>query len=298
MMGGSSSEREISLKSGEAVFKALRDLGLDVVALDVAQETEDEIRRLIAEETVQIVFIAMHGGFGEDGSLQHILDKIHIPYTGPAEAASRIAMDKLASRRLFEKAKLHVPQCRCLKRKSSRFLLKLMRYPLVVKPSSQGSSIGISFVDSPAKLNAAIDSAFQYGDLVLVEEFIKGREITVSVLDGQALPVVEIIPKKQFFDFQAKYEKGLTEYVVPAHLEPEVTKRCQCDAVTAYHALNCRHLSRVDMIISPDGTPFVLEVNTIPGMTETSLFPKAARAAGLSFSQVCRKLLELADGQK
>ena len=297
-MGGRSSEREISLKSGRAVFGALRDLGLDAVALDVVLETEEEIRRLITEETVGIVFIAMHGGFGEDGTLQHILEKIRIPYTGPAEAASRIAMDKLASRRLFKKAKLHVPCDRALNKKSGRLLLRWMRYPLVVKPSSQGSSIGISFVHSPSQINAAIDSAFQYGDLVLVEEFIKGREITVSVLDGQALPVVEIIPKNPFFDFQAKYEKGMTEYIVPAQLELEVARRCQRDAVLAYHALNCRHLSRVDMIISPDGTPFVLEVNTIPGMTETSLFPKAARAAGLSFAQVCRKLLELADGQK
>lgn len=295
MMGGFSSEREISLKSGKAVFEALKNSGKDVVELELMQETEEEIRRLISQHAVDIIFIAMHGGFGEDGRLQHILEKINVPYTGPGEESSRRAMDKIASRKLFEKAGLHVPQYRRIRRRfNSPLLLSFMHYPLVVKPSAQGSSIGISFVGSPDQLPLALRLAFKFGDDVLVEEFIEGREITVSVLDGKALPIVEIIPKKKFFDYQAKYEKGLTEYVVPAPLSPEIAQKAQRDAMKAYHVLDCRHLSRVDMIIKEDGTPYILEVNTIPGLTEMSLFPKAAGAAGISFDQLCTKLVELA----
>jgi D-alanine-D-alanine ligase len=294
MMGGLSAERSISLKSGMAVFESLKSSGWDVVALQVHRESEEEVRRLIKDAGVDVVFIAMHGGFGEDGRLQHILEKIPIPYTGPGEKASKMAMDKIASRRLFEKAGLHVPLYRQVKKKSKDFSIDSLRYPLMVKPSAQGSSIGISFVEVPAQLSKAIDLAFQFGGDVLIEEFIKGREVTVSVVDGNALPVVEIIPKKGFFDYQSKYEKGQTEYVVPACFDPVSTKRIQQDAVAAYQALNCRHLSRVDMIVGEDGALYVLEVNSIPGMTEMSLLPKAAKAAGITFNQLCQHLIELA----
>ena len=297
-MGGLSSERDISTKSGTAVLDALKSAGLNAVPLDVCDETEEEIRRLILTQAVDIVFVAMHGGFGEGGPLQHILEKISIPYTGSREAASRLAMDKRVSRRFFKKAGLSVPRYRRRNRKMSRFLSKLFligwQYPCVVKPSAQGSSIGISFIDSVANLEGALEHAFKYGDDVLVEEFIRGREITVSVLDDQALPIVEIIPKKKFFDFQAKYETGLTDYAVPAPLEASIAGKAQKDAVSATRALGCRHFSRVDMIVSAQGTPYVLEVNTIPGMTATSLFPKAAAAAGINFSALCVRLLELA----
>jgi len=294
-MGGLSSEREVSLKSGRAVFDALKNSGWDVFPLEVKQETEEEIRRLIEEHAVDVVFIAMHGGFGEDGRLQHILEKIRVPYTGPGEAASRLAMDKVSSHRLFARAGLHLPAHRVFTRRARYFCgFHFLPYPVVVKPAAQGSSIGVSFVSRPEQLGSAVVSAFQYDDTILIEEFIKGPEITVSVFNGMALPIVAVIPKKQFFDFQAKYEKGMTEYVVPAPLDPEVAKRAQWDAVTAYHALGCRHLARVDMIIRPDGVPMVLEVNTIPGMTQTSLFPKAAAAAGMAFDQLCSRLVELA----
>ena len=298
MMGGLSSERDISLKSGRAVFDALKKSGCDVVPLEVYKETEEEIHHLVRQNAVDIVFIAMHGGFGEDGRLQHILERIRVPYTGPQEKASRLAMDKIASHRLFENAKLHVPKYRLLHRRFNPLALVFLRYPVVVKPSAQGSSIGISFVNSRDGIKEAIALAFKFGDVILIEEFIKGREITVAVLYGKALPIVEIIPKKEFFDYQAKYEKGFTDYAVPARLSLEVTLKAQHDAVRAYHALGCRHLSRVDMIVSEDGTPYVLEVNTIPGFTERSLFPKAAAAAGMSFDQLCAKLVELMDGPK
>ena len=295
MMGGLSAERDISYNSGHAVFSALKRSGLDVVALDITRETEEDIRSTIVQSGVDIVFIAMHGGFGEDGRLQYILEKMNVPYTGPQGRCSRMAMDKIVSRRLFQKAGLRIPKHRQWRRGGSRFFADLfLRYPLVVKPSAQGSSIGVSFVDAPAFLSEALSMALKFGEEVLIEEFIKGMEITVSVLDGNALPIVEIIPKKQFFDFEAKYQKGMTEYVVPASLDEATARKAKADAVAAYRALGCRHLSRVDMIISEDGGVYVLEVNTIPGMTETSLLPKAAKAAGIGFDQLCLKIVEMA----
>lgn len=298
MMGGLSSEREVSLKSGSAVLEALKNSGFDAVPLEVKEETEGEIRSLLASQAVDVVFVAMHGGFGEDGRLQRILESVPVPYTGPKEFSSRLAMDKLVSRSLFRKAGLSVPKGRRFARSTPLFLASFfargLKYPLVVKPSAQGSSIGISFIVRASQLPQALSAAFKYGQEAMVEEFIHGREITVSVLNGSALPVVEIIPKNKFFDYQAKYEKGLTEYVVPAVLDEGVAHRAQRDAVAAYQALGCRHLSRVDMIIDGSGTAYVLEVNTIPGMTSTSLFPKAAAAAGISFAQLCIRLLELA----
>jgi D-alanine-D-alanine ligase len=295
MMGGLSAERDISYKSGHAVFSALKRSGLDVVALDITRETEEGIISVVVHSAIDVVFIAMHGGFGEDGRLQHILEKMNVSYTGSQSRCSRMAMDKTISCRLFQKAGLRVPKHRQWKRGASRFFADLfLRYPLVVKPSAQGSSIGISFVDSSSSLSEALSMALKFGDEVLIEEFIKGREITVSVLDGNALPIVEIIPKKQFFDFEAKYQKGMTDYVVPAALDEATAQKAKADAVTAYRVLGCRHLSRVDMIISEDGRVYVLEVNTIPGMTETSLLPKAAKAAGIGFDQLCLKIVEMA----
>ncbi len=294
MMGGSSCEREISLKSGDSVFQNLKKAGWECLPLQVIEETEEEIRRLITESHIDVVFIAMHGGFGEGGRLQQILEKLGLPFTGSDQKSSRHAMDKIYSRRLFEKAKLCVPKYRWINRKSDLSVLNSLQYPLFVKPSMQGSSIGVSFVDSPLHLKEALDLAFKYDDDILVEEFMKGREMTVSVLDAVALPVVEIIPKKQFFDFQAKYEKGATEYVAPADIDEEATRRLKQDAVAAYRVLGCRHFGRVDMILGEGGTPSILEVNTIPGMTAVSLFPKAARAAGMSFDCLCSRLVELA----
>jgi len=295
MMGGLSAEKDISYKSGQAVFSALKRCGLDAVALDIRRETEEEIRSAIVRSGVDIVFIAMHGGFGEDGRLQHILEKINVSYTGPQARSSRMAMDKILSCRSFQKAGLLIPKHRVWRKGGSRFFADLfLSYPLVVKPSAQGSSIGVSFVDTPESLSEALHLALKFGDEVLIEEFIKGREITVSVLDGNALPIVEIIPKNQFFDFEAKYQKGMTEYVVPAVLDEAIARKAKADAVAAYRALGCRHSSRVDMIVSKDGRVYVLEVNTIPGMTETSLLPKAAKAAGIDFDQLCRKIVEMA----
>jgi len=294
MMGGCSSEREISLKSGAAVFQALREKNLAVFALDVRKETEEEIRRLLNSHPVDVVFVAMHGGFGEDGRLQEILEKIGVPYTGPESGASRKAMDKIVSRGLFLRAGLRVSSCVVLEQgRGIPFRCRWGRFPRVVKPAAEGSSIGITFVKKSGDLPLALKEAFRWGPRVLMEEFLDGTEVTVSVLDGQALPIVEIRPKKGFFDYEAKYQKGLTEYVVPAPLEASLSARIQADAVAAYRALGCRHQSRVDMIVRGK-TPYILEVNTIPGMTETSLFPKAAAAAGMNFPELCWRLVEMA----
>jgi D-alanine-D-alanine ligase len=295
MMGGCSSEREISLKSGRAVVGALQEGRFDVVALDVQSETEDEIRRLIRENMVDVVFVAMHGGFGEDGRLQEILEKIPVRYTGPGPQASRMAMDKIVSRRRFAGAGLHVPRSVVVRRgRRCPLKIKWLKAPFVVKPSAQGSSIGISFVADRKDLAAAMAEAHRYGEDVLVEEFIRGRELTVSILNDRPLPAVEIRPKKGFFDFEAKYHKGLTDYIVPALLDQRLAARIQVDSLKAYRALGCRHLSRVDVILKDEKTPYILEVNTIPGMTETSLLPKAAAAAGMNFVQLCRSLVEMA----
>ncbi|WP_128700043.1 D-alanine--D-alanine ligase family protein [Candidatus Velamenicoccus archaeovorus] len=298
MMGGCSSEREISLKSGRAVVGALQEGRFDVVALDVQSETQEDVLRLVRENMVDVVFVAMHGGFGEDGRLQEILEKIPVRYTGPGAQASRMAMDKTVSRRRFAQAGLHVPRS-VVVRKGRRYLLMAgwLRKPFVVKPSAQGSSIGISFVAGRKGLPDAIAEAHRYGEDVLVEEFIRGRELTVAIVNDRPLPVVEIRPKKGFFDFEAKYHKGLTDYIVPAQLDRRLAARIQADALKAYRALGCRHLSRVDVILKDEKTPYILEVNTIPGMTETSLLPKAAAAAGMNFVQLCRSLVEMACAQ-
>ncbi len=298
MMGGLSSERDVSLKSGSAVLEALKFAGLRAISLEVVDETYEGIKSLVESNGVNVVFVAMHGGFGEDGRLQGILERLGIAFTGPAERASSLAMDKIISRKLFQKAGLNIPKYRHFQKGSDSslfpFIVKDLSYPLVVKPSDQGSSIGISFIDSDLLLNPALSEAFKYSNVAIAEEFILGREITVSVFDKKALPIVEIIPKKRFFDFQAKYEKGLTDYIVPAELDERVVHQAQSDAITAYETLGCRHLSRVDMIVDRSGRVYCLEVNTVPGMTTTSLFPKAAAAAGMDFPGLCTRLLELA----
>lgn len=297
-MGGPSTEREISLKSGTAVYACLKDLALDVVPVDIKTDNAEENRRLIDSSGIDCAFVALHGKFGEDGGIQRILDEMGIVYTGSDAAASMLAMDKVASRRVFEKAGLHVPRYKLLhtgeKLPEQECTAHCGIFPVVVKPASQGSSIGLSIVDQPGGVARALEEAFRFDDRVLIEEYIAGREVTVGILDDYPLPVIEIIPKNKFFDFEAKYHKGFTEYVVPARMEVPLAKNCQNAAVTAHKALGCFGCSRVDLIIAQDGRSYVLEVNTIPGLTETSLLPKAAQAVGIDFSLLCLRLLGMA----
>jgi D-alanine-D-alanine ligase len=297
LMGGPSSEREISLKSGKAVYEGLKQLGLQVLAIDIQTDNLEENISLLKSYKIKCAFIALHGRFGEDGQIQALLDSLKIPYTGSGAQASRLAMDKIASRKIFGVHGLNVPRYKVLERISYnkiRIVYDNLVFPLVVKPATHGSSIGLSIVDKNEDLDKAMDLAFGFDDRVIIEEYIRGREVTVGILEEKALPVIEIVPKKRFFDFEAKYQPGLTEYIVPANLEEEIAKRIQEAALLAHKLLGCFGCSRVDMILSQDNIPFVLEVNSIPGLTPMSLLPKAAKIAGIEFGQMCLKLIELA----
>ncbi len=297
LMGGPSSEREISLKSGQAVFSALKQAGVDTVAIDITTDNQPENINLLKKYNLDCAFIALHGRFGEDGTIQSILEKMKLPFTGSGVQASRLAMDKIGSLEIFRKQGLCTPGSQFLEisayKKSNKFKNEL-GFPLVVKPANHGSSIGLSIVDSEKEISVAIELAFQFDLRIIIEQYIKGRELTVGVLDKKALPVIEIIPKHKFFDFQAKYQAGLTEYIIPAHLDDELGQIVQIAALKAHKALGCFGCSRTDIILSQDNIPYLLEVNTIPGMTATSLLPKAAKIVGIDFSQLCFRLLELA----
>ncbi|MDP1853359.1 MAG: D-alanine--D-alanine ligase [Candidatus Omnitrophota bacterium] len=293
LMGGPSSEREISLKSGSAVFEAFKSSNLDVVVLDITESDSGKARTQIEKARIKIAFIALHGKFGEDGTVQKLLQEMRVPYTGSGIEASRLALDKIAARKRFKEAGLSVPEAEIVN-KNIPFKKKLGKFPVVVKPATSGSSIGLSIVEEEKDLWPALREAFVHDENVLIEEYIQGRECTVGILEDKPLAVVEVIPKRKFFDYQAKYTKGLTEYIVPAAFTQDIYSKVQETALAAHKALGCYGFSRVDMIIDNTNRLFVLELNTIPGMTQTSLLPKAAQAVGVNFIQLCMKLLSLA----
>ena len=297
LMGGPSSEREISLKSGKAVLFALIASGVDALGIDIVTDNKEENIRLLRNYNLDCAFIALHGRFGEDGAIQEILERVNLPYTGSGVKASRLAMDKIGALKIFRDGKLYVPRSHFLERpaynKNNNFSNDL-GFPLVIKPANHGSSIGLSIVELQQEIPAAIQLAFQFDERIVVEEYISGRELTVGVLDEKPLPVIEIVPKHKFFDFEAKYQAGLTDYIIPAPLQKDVAENVQQAALKAHQLLGCFGCSRTDIILSRDNLPFVLETNTIPGMTATSLLPKAARILGIDFNRLCLKLLELA----
>jgi len=297
LMGGPSTEREISLKSGMAVYEALKDLGLNVTAIDIQSDNVEQNIALLKSQHLDCVFLALHGRFGEDGQIQEILERLRLPYSGSGVLASRLAMDKIASRRIFEEKGLAVPPYEVVEKSSylaGWSLGQRFSPPLVVKPATNGSSIGLSIIDKIEELGQALEKAFTFDERTLVEQYIPGREMTVGILDDRALPVIEIVPKHRFFDYDAKYQSGITEYVVPAELEPQVGLKIQEAGLAAHRLLGCFGCCRVDIILNNYNIPFVLEVNTIPGFTATSLLPKAARNSGIGFGELCIKLLELA----
>ena len=297
LLGGPSSEREVSLKTGRAVASALRRQGLDVVEIDVGEDLSRLVDQL-KEVRPHVVFIALHGTFGEDGVIQGVLEYLGLPYTGSGVLASALAMDKVASKRLFSYHGIPVPRYTIFRKEGwtlpGETPLEELSYPLVVKPAAEGSTIGVSIVKEEEDLEGALKEAYKYGDTVLVEEFIEGREITVGILGEEPLPVIEIIPETGFYDYRAKYTPGLTRYEVPAKLPRETAIMVQDMALLAHRALGCRDVSMVDFRLAEDGTPYILEVNAIPGMTETSLLPKAAAAAGISFEELVLRILESA----
>ncbi|HLF17306.1 MAG TPA: D-alanine--D-alanine ligase [Candidatus Omnitrophota bacterium] len=300
LMGGPSSEREISLKSGQAVLLALQEEGCHVSPIFIDTDDEKALLSQLQQAAIDVAFLALHGRFGEDGTIQAILDKANIIYTGSGVEASQRAFNKVVCQQLFQQNHIRVSRYAALRKNSGNpaKALAALKLPVFVKPSCEGSSIGISYAASKAELEAALALAWQYGEEVLVEEAIEGTEVTVGILDQAPLPIVEICPKNKFFDFKAKYEKGMTEYIVPARLSQEAAKAVQETALKAYKLLGCRHLARVDFMVDRKGQHYLLEVNTIPGFTATSLLPKAAKHAGINFNQLCLKLVGLAYGEK
>ncbi len=300
LMGGRSLEREVSLRSGEAVVGALTQLGYRPLALDVTPELVDTLRR----ERPDAVYIALHGKFGEDGTVQEALEFLGIPYTGPGVMASALAWDKSLSKRLFAEAGVPTPAwvtftSDAFKEMGAASALDLVPdavggFPVVVKPTKQGSALGLAKVEGADALPEALLSALSFGDAAIVEKWVEGTELAVAVLDGpdgpEVLPAVEMVAKSGLFDFTAMYTRGETEYYCPARLAPEVAAEVVRLAAECHRLLGCRDVSRADMVVDPEGRPWVLEVNTSPGMTETSLLPMAAEAAGLQFRDLVGRL--------
>lgn len=281
LMGGISAERQISLASGQAIAKALEGRNYRVTRVDVTSEEFD------LPGDLDLAFIALHGTYGEDGSVQSYLQKRGVPFTGADAESSRIAFDKLLSKSMFVKHGISSPRFEVLKAGQPRTL----PLPVVVKPPRQGSSIGLSRVMREEEWAAAMEMATRYDDELLIEEFIPGRELTVGIVGEQVLPVIEIRAPQGNYDYTAKYTKGMTEYVCPAPLDEATTRRCQELAWKTFCVLGARGLGRVDVRLDDGGTPYVLELNTIPGFTETSLLPKAAGAIGISFADLCEKIV-------
>lgn len=292
LMGGPSAEREVSLHTGEAIVEALREKGYDAVGVDF---DPPRLSEQLAAAGADVVFNAIHGKFGEDGYLQGALEMMGVPHTGSGVLASAVAMNKAVSKQIFQAAGVPTPSSKTYRSadaaKLAETIARDFSFPLVIKPASQGSSIGVSIVETPAALDAALQECVAYDDAVLAEAFVDGRELTVAIIDGAALPVIEIRPHSGRYDYTSKYTKGASDYIVPAELDAETTACVQAAALAAYEALGCAGVARADVMLGKDGAPYVLEVNTVPGMTATSLVPKAAAATGMSFPELCEKLL-------
>jgi D-alanine-D-alanine ligase len=283
LMGGPGSEREVSLRSGAAVAGALRSAGYRVSEVDVKGPD------FVLPEDVGLCVIMLHGTFGEDGQIQSLLDARGIPYTGEGADASRTAFDKVASKKLFDCAGVPTPRWEMIAAGGQPSL----PLPLVIKAPREGSSVGVHLVREPAAVAAAVADCAAMDREILVEELIEGRELTVGIVGDRTMAVVEIRPHEGFYDYEHKYTKGASDYFCPAPLDEEMTRRVQETALAAHRALGLEVYSRVDILLRADGSLFVLEANTIPGMTETSLLPKAAAEAGLNFTALCEEIARL-----
>lgn len=300
LMGGQSSERDVSLRTGAAVHRALCRRGYDVVMIDVGPT----LSRDLQDQKVTLVFLALHGPGGEDGSIQGFLETLGIPYTGSGIQASAVGMHKETTKTMLAAHGIPVPAGIVVKRgekiSSAQALRKgKLRWPVVVKPASEGSTIGVTIVKKPAQWNEALTLAHKYDRDAMIEAYIPGHEVTVSLLGRQAeaplvLPAVEIVAPGGFYDFSAKYEKGRTQYLCPAPLSATITKQIAALALRTYEVLGCAGAARVDFRITPRGRPYVLEINTVPGMTETSLLPMAAAQAGIGYEELTERILESA----
>jgi len=327
LLGGTSAERDVSFSSGVAIARALRENGHDVQAIDCAYgnntldfETVDPSQLVkttppdienqkasldrnlfktvdyLAHEQFDVAFIGLHGGYGENGQVQALLEIAGIPYTGSGSLASAMGIDKHISKILFQANRVPTaPWQHYLKDEMiDRRRVKSLGLPLVVKPNSQGSTVGLSIIQSLDELDAALNIAFKYSNSVLLEQYIPGRELTVAVLGNKALPVLEIIPKSGFYDYEAKYQGGLTRYEVPAKLPEKLSQKIREAALRAFQSLQCDGYARVDFRLRDDDKFFCLEINTLPGMTATSLVPKMAKAVGINFNELIERIVQLA----
>lgn len=288
LLGGTSAEREVSLRSGQAIYMALKNLRYNVVAVDVGPD----ICSTLPAAGVQIAFLALHGGYGENGSIQGMLEVLGIPYTGSGVLASAIAMDKEASKKVFIYHGIPVPPYIVLDCQSmNRIPQTGFDLPWVVKPAAEGSSIGVSIVKQEGDVKEALEQAGRYGSRIIIEQYIDGKEIQIGILNGKSIGGVEVRPSVEFYSYEAKYTSGLTEYILPPELEDAVYEKAAATAFSAHEALGCKGATRVDLRIDRTGAPYVLEINTIPGMTETSLLPKIARRAGYDFPGLIEEIL-------
>jgi D-alanine-D-alanine ligase len=290
LLGGLSSEREVSLRTGEAVLAALRERGHDAIPIYVDRDIDVALR----QEKIDVAFIALHGRWGEDGCIQGLLETLGIPYTGSDVLASALAMHKGKAKELFRLHNLPTPAYYTLTGADTADLEGAhgdFGYPCVVKPVREGSSVGVTICASYGELVAAVEKALCFDDEIVVERFIIGKEVSVAIVDDRALGAVEIAPRAGFYDYANKYTKGATDYFVPPRLSPERYRGVLAQALRAHLALGCRGATRVDMMVSDSGNEFILEVNTVPGLTPTSLLPKIADSAGISFGELCELML-------
>jgi D-alanine-D-alanine ligase len=287
MLGGPSAEREVSLRSGAAVAAALRARGHEVAELDPQNDG------WTLPAGADVVFLALHGTYGEDGAVQQRLEELGVPYTGCGPESSRLAFDKVLTKEECVRAGVPTARSFVVDRKGTQWPGD-WEPPVVLKPVRQGSSVGLKFVEDVSQWSAALDHALQYDSRVLVEEKVEGREVTAGILGEAALPLVEVRPKSGVYDYKNKYTVGASDYICPAQLDAAVTRRIQDAALSAFKAVKGRDYARVDIIVRRDDTPVVLEVNTLPGMTETSLLPKAAAAAGIGYGELCQRMVDLA----
>lgn len=292
LMGGLSSEREVSLASGTAVLKALQEKGYNPLPVDVGRDIAEQLRK----QSIEVAFNGLHGKFGEDGAIQGLLEIMGIPYTGSGILASALGMNKTVSKQVFRAGGLLVGPYEVVSREHAGSIASICEkigLPVVIKPHAEGSSVGVSLVNRSGEIKAAGDLAFRYDEEILVEKFIKGKEVQVGILGDRALGAIEIVPKNAFYDYQSKYEQGMSEHFFPARIPAAVYERTLAAGLAAHRAVGCRAYSRVDFIVDEHGAPYILEVNTLPGMTATSLLPDIARGVGIPFPDLVEEILRL-----
>jgi len=289
LTGGESAEREISLKTSKAVEKACRDLGYitDVIEID------GQIFNLISKlKNIDFIFITLHGGKGENGTIQGLLDSIKIPYNGSGVLASSIGMEKSLTKRIAQCLGINTPEWQIFINSSEIEKYQFSKFPLVVKPSADGSTVGLTIVNQANEFAKAVKLASKYDGYIMVEDYIEGRELTVTILGNNAYPIVEIVPTHKIYDYDCKYKKGMSEYFCPAEISKELTAKIQADALYLFNTIQCSGYARADFILDHNNKPWFLEINTLPGMTETSLVPKSAMAAGISFNKLIQMIID------